>query len=108
MRFALFVSLLTVLPAWAGERDAPAPLSSRFPPPESRGGWQTLLPGQGEPNAAAIARIRKISGIDWNKLTEAWIAPRLPSARARSSSQRNFREKIRNLLENPLDLATLL
>jgi CubicO group peptidase (beta-lactamase class C family) len=50
---------------------APA-LAGYFPPPESQGGWRSLLPERGEPSAEQKSRIRETSGIDWDKLKEAW------------------------------------
>ncbi len=46
-------------------------LSTNFPPPESRGGWPSLVPDTSEPDAAAKAKIRDL-GVDWDKLKEAW------------------------------------
>src|SRR5262245_5372575 len=48
------------------------PLSTYFPPPEDQGGWRSLLPASGEPNALEKAKIREVSGCDWDKLAEAW------------------------------------
>jgi CubicO group peptidase (beta-lactamase class C family) len=42
-----------------------------FPPPESRGGWRSLLPATGEPSAEQKARIAKLAGVSWDKLKEA-------------------------------------
>src|SRR5262245_36001739 len=53
---------------WA---DNPA-LTDYFPPPESKGGWRSLLPEKGEPNAEQKAAIKKTAGVDWDKLAEAW------------------------------------
>jgi len=47
-------------------------LSDYFPPPESAGGWRSLLPEKGEPSAEEKERIREVGGVDWNKLAEAW------------------------------------
>src|SRR5436190_1380521 len=49
-----------------------AELSTYFPPSEDQGGWRTLLPETGEPDAAAKARIKETTGVDWDKLAEAW------------------------------------
>jgi CubicO group peptidase (beta-lactamase class C family) len=43
-----------------------------FPPPESKGGWRSLLPEKGEPDAAGKGRIQNDAGVDWDKLAEAW------------------------------------
>jgi len=48
------------------------PLSTYFPPTEERGGWRSLLPESGEPGSEQKANIRKVAGIDWDKLAEAW------------------------------------
>ncbi len=47
-------------------------ISDYFPPPESKGGWRSLLPDKGEPSAEQKAAIAKIGGVDWDKLKEAW------------------------------------
>lgn len=57
-------------PAWA--EDAKAKLADYFPPPETKGGWRSLLPDKGEPSAEQKAQIKKIAGIDWDKLADAW------------------------------------
>ena len=43
-----------------------------FPPPEEKGGWRTLLPESGVPDAAQKAKIREVGGVDWDKLAQAW------------------------------------
>jgi CubicO group peptidase (beta-lactamase class C family) len=58
------------LPSLAAEPKA-GPAKS-FPPPESRGGWPSLLPEKGDPNAEGKARIQRKAGVDWDKLAEAW------------------------------------
>jgi hypothetical protein len=69
-KICLCTSLVLVLlsPALAGDKS----LSTYFPPTEEKGGWRTLLPESGEPDAAQKAKIRETAGIDWDKLTEAW------------------------------------
>lgn len=47
-------------------------LSTYFPPTEEKGGWRSLLPESGEPDAAQKAKIREVAGMDWDKLQEAW------------------------------------
>lgn len=47
-------------------------LSDYFPPPESKGGWRTLLPESGVPDAEQKAKIRSVAGVDWDKLKDAW------------------------------------
>jgi CubicO group peptidase (beta-lactamase class C family) len=67
------VMLLAVTPAWTEEpRSTKAALANYFPPPESKGGWRTLLPETGEPNAEQKAAIAKMAGVDWDKLKLAW------------------------------------
>lgn len=56
------------LPVLAAE---PA-LTNYFPPPESQGGWRSLLPGTGELNTDQKAKIREVTGVDWDKLANAW------------------------------------
>jgi CubicO group peptidase (beta-lactamase class C family) len=53
-------------------RPAEGVLSDYFPPPESQGGWRTLLPAEGEPDARQKAAIARTAGVDWDKLREAW------------------------------------
>jgi len=65
----LFLGLL-IGPARA--EDKPAPLAAYFPPPESKGGWRSLLPEKGEPGAEQKAAIAKTTGVDFDKLQEAW------------------------------------
>jgi len=60
---------LVSLPALAAEDKH---LSPYFPPSEERGGWRTLLPDSGEPDAPKKAKIRELAGIDWDKLKDAW------------------------------------
>jgi CubicO group peptidase (beta-lactamase class C family) len=67
---ATVVILLLALPARAA--DPAGKLTDYFPPPESKGGWRSLLPDTGEPNADAKAKIKKETGVDWDKLAEAW------------------------------------
>jgi CubicO group peptidase (beta-lactamase class C family) len=63
--------LLHVPMPGASAQSAPA-LSSYFPPPESQGGWRSLLPDRGEPNSEQKSRIRETAGVDWDKLKAAW------------------------------------
>jgi CubicO group peptidase (beta-lactamase class C family) len=42
-----------------------------FPPSESRGGWRSLVPYGGTPNASQKAAIRARAGVDWDKLKRA-------------------------------------
>jgi CubicO group peptidase (beta-lactamase class C family) len=43
-----------------------------FPPPQSKGGWPSLLPTKGDPDDARKTEIRKTGGVDWDKLAAAW------------------------------------
>jgi CubicO group peptidase (beta-lactamase class C family) len=49
-----------------------APLSPYFPPPESKGGWRSLLPDDGPPSSAQKSKIQEVAGVDWDKLELAW------------------------------------
>jgi CubicO group peptidase (beta-lactamase class C family) len=68
------LSLGLLAPAARSEepRAARTGLSNYFPPPESKGGWRTLLPEKGEPSAEQKAAIAKTAGVDWDKLKLAW------------------------------------
>src|SRR5262245_6957050 len=73
MRRILLVSLLF---AFATQLNAAEPakvaLSDYFPPPESKGGWRSLLPDKGEPSAEDKKKIADTAGVDWDKLALAW------------------------------------
>ncbi|HWE40352.1 MAG TPA: serine hydrolase [Isosphaeraceae bacterium] len=47
-------------------------LSNYFPKSEDEGGWRSLLPKEGEPDESKKAEIRKVAGVDWDRLKEAW------------------------------------
>jgi CubicO group peptidase (beta-lactamase class C family) len=49
-----------------------ARLSDFFPPAEEQGGWCSLLPQSGDPDAGRKAEIRSKAGVDWDKLEAAW------------------------------------
>lgn len=66
---AMLAWLIVPLAAWAG---SPITLTDYYPPPESQGGWRTLLPAQGPPDAAQKTKIRRLAGVDWDKLAAAW------------------------------------
>jgi CubicO group peptidase (beta-lactamase class C family) len=72
----VLVGLVVPLSTQAGaeeKKSGRAPeLSSYFPAPESKGGWRTLLPATGEPDAEQKAKIRSTAGVDWDKLSAAW------------------------------------
>jgi CubicO group peptidase (beta-lactamase class C family) len=46
-------------------------LSDYIPPSESKGGWRSLLPASGDPDADQKAKIRELAGVDWDKLAAA-------------------------------------
>jgi CubicO group peptidase (beta-lactamase class C family) len=62
---------LSLFAVGAVAADGPS-LTNYFPPPESKGGWRSLLPELGEPSADQKAKIREVGGVDWDKLSEAW------------------------------------
>lgn len=64
-----FALLIGPLPAIAAD---PPKLSDYFPPPESKGGWRSLLPEKGDPSDKDKAKIREQAGVDWDKLCLAW------------------------------------
>src|SRR5260370_6998983 len=69
----LGLGLILTAPGWAKEpRAAKVVLSDYFPPPESKGGWRSLLPDEGEPSAAQKAEVARKAGVDWDWLKEAW------------------------------------
>ncbi len=68
MKRSIVLALLLASPLRA---DDPKP-KAYFPPPESKGGWRTLLPATGDPTADQKAHIAKTTGVDWDKLEEAW------------------------------------
>lgn len=47
-------------------------LSNYYPLSEEQGGWRSLLPEAGTPDAQQKAQIRMLTGCDWDKLAEAW------------------------------------
>src|SRR5258706_5729022 len=65
-------ALLGVLVLLLGAAPQESKLSDYFPPPEEKGGWRTLLPESGAPDAAQKAKIREVAGVDWDKLSLAW------------------------------------
>jgi CubicO group peptidase (beta-lactamase class C family) len=67
---ATVLTLLLALPALAAERGS-GKLADYFPPPESKGGWRSLLPDKGDPSPDAKAKIAKEAGVNWDKLAEA-------------------------------------
>ena len=78
MRHAIFLATIYLLceaavvdAADLGSRPSP-PLSDYFPPAEDKGGWRSLLPAEGEPDAEQKTKIRATAGVDWDKLRLAW------------------------------------
>ncbi len=43
-----------------------------FPPPETSGGWRSLVPLSQMPSSAQIADVRSLTGLDWSKLKLAY------------------------------------
>jgi CubicO group peptidase (beta-lactamase class C family) len=74
---SVLATLIAVLPAMGAEqaidanKTAPA-LAKYFPPPETQGGWRSLLPEKGDPDSERKAKIREVAGVDWDKLEKAW------------------------------------
>ena len=72
----LSACLVAAVPGWTraqGPAEKAAPkLAAVFPAPEDQGGWKTLLPESGLPDAAQKAEIRKQAGVNWEKLVQAW------------------------------------
>ncbi len=71
MRCQIASVALSLCLAGSIRADAPKP-ADYYPPPESKGGWRSLLPDKGEPDAAQKEKIRKLGGVNWDKLKEAW------------------------------------
>jgi CubicO group peptidase (beta-lactamase class C family) len=55
---------------WGGVAwiDEAALAEAYFPPPESAGGWRSLIAPNTTPTNAQIASVRNIAGLDWKKL----------------------------------------
>jgi len=43
-----------------------------YPPPETKGGWRSLVPANSSPSREQKARILSTAGLNWDKLGEAW------------------------------------
>jgi CubicO group peptidase (beta-lactamase class C family) len=43
-----------------------------FPPPETQGGWRSLVAANENPSAEQKDRIRQSAGFEWDRLREAW------------------------------------
>ena len=70
---AVGLGLIAAGPAWCEEKKPAVPaLANYFPPPESKGGWRTLLPDKGEPSPDEKLAIHNTTGVDWDKLKTAW------------------------------------
>src|SRR5262245_35471168 len=67
-------ALIAVLVAlsWAPAHSQEPRPADYFRPSEEKGGWRTLLPESGAPDAAQKAKIREVGGVDWDKLAQAW------------------------------------
>jgi CubicO group peptidase (beta-lactamase class C family) len=68
--FAIVLGLPSSL--LAQQRKAHAALADYFPPSEDQGGWRSLLPAKGDPDADQKAKIRTMTGVDWDQLAKAW------------------------------------
>ncbi|MBY0524652.1 MAG: beta-lactamase family protein [Gemmataceae bacterium] len=68
---AFLAALLLLIEGPAAAADA-SKLTDYFPPPESKGGWRSLLPETGAPDAVQKAKIKETAGVDWDKLATAW------------------------------------
>jgi CubicO group peptidase (beta-lactamase class C family) len=66
------VGLVLCVPAVVRAEEKKAALTGYFPPPESKGGWRTLLPDKGEPSAEQKSAILRTAGVDWDALKAAW------------------------------------
>jgi len=42
-----------------------------FPPPETQGGWRSLVAANQEPSPEQKARVREVAGLDWDRLADA-------------------------------------
>jgi CubicO group peptidase (beta-lactamase class C family) len=69
----LTVSCLFIFIATCASAEEPtaAKLTDYFPPPESKGGWRSLLPASGDPDVDQKAKISELAGVDWDKLVAA-------------------------------------
>jgi CubicO group peptidase (beta-lactamase class C family) len=69
---SVFATVLSVLPLQVVPAGGQEKLTNYFPPPESKGGWRTLLPEKGNPDASRKKKIRDVAGVDWDRLAQAW------------------------------------
>src|SRR5262249_58610203 len=53
-------------------RSAERAATDYYPPPESHGGWRTLVPRNAVPSPEKKATVRRMTGLDTDKLVEAW------------------------------------
>jgi CubicO group peptidase (beta-lactamase class C family) len=72
MVYGRVLCVLAALPMSAAVAQSAPGLATYFPPPESQGGWRSLLPDRAEPGAEQKSRIRETAGVDWDKLKLAW------------------------------------
>jgi CubicO group peptidase (beta-lactamase class C family) len=60
-------------PASAGPLPAKSEPSATYcPPPESEGGWRSLVEANTRPSDAQRQRVRDVAGLDWDQLQAAW------------------------------------
>jgi CubicO group peptidase (beta-lactamase class C family) len=51
---------------------SPAVAGTYYPPPESAGGWRSLVPPNKTPSADQKRALRQAAGLDWDRLRAAW------------------------------------
>lgn len=70
--FAVVIALAAPALRADDAKQASPQLASYFPQPESKGGWRSLVPAKGEPDASQKSEMARQAGIDWDKLKAAW------------------------------------
>jgi CubicO group peptidase (beta-lactamase class C family) len=66
------LGVILFAPARANAERPDEPQATYYPPGEKLGGWRSLAPANGEPDAEVRDRLRKEGGADWDKLSSAW------------------------------------
>jgi CubicO group peptidase (beta-lactamase class C family) len=69
---SIFLSLLLGDCLRSQEIEPKANQGTYFPPPETAGGWRTLVSASETPSAEAKQRIRDVAGLEWDRLQDAW------------------------------------
>src|SRR5262249_10861777 len=74
MRKLLLVAVLLfwLVPTISAAEPAKTKLTDYFPPPETKGGWRSLLLKSGAPDAKQKEEILVLTGVDYDKLATAW------------------------------------